>query len=105
MCGLHGDRLHEWIARVEADQLPDLHSFTAGLKRDLDAVANGLSMPYSSGASRATSTASRCSNARCMAAPASTCFETGPPGYLTSDTLQHHSTAWSTPVRDGHGVG
>jgi transposase len=39
-----------WIAGVEADQLPDLHSFTAGLKRDLDAVVNGLSLPYSSGA-------------------------------------------------------
>ncbi len=50
MCGLHGDRLHEWIARVEADQLPDLHSFTAGLTRDLAAVVNGLTMPYSSGA-------------------------------------------------------
>jgi transposase len=35
---------------VEADQLPDLHSFTAGLKRDLAAVVNGLSLPYSSGA-------------------------------------------------------
>ncbi len=50
MCGLDGDRLHEWIARVEADQLPDLHSFTAGLKRDHDAVVNGLTLPYSSGA-------------------------------------------------------
>jgi transposase len=50
LCGLHGDRLHDWIARVEADQLPDLHSFTSGLKRDLDAVVNGLSLPYSSGA-------------------------------------------------------
>jgi transposase len=49
MCGLGGDRLHEWVARVEADQLPDLHSFTAGLKRDLDAVTNGLSLLYSSG--------------------------------------------------------
>jgi transposase len=50
MCGRCGDRLHNWIARVEADQLPDLHSFTAGLKRDLAAVVNGLSLPYSSGA-------------------------------------------------------
>jgi hypothetical protein len=50
MAGLHSERLHEWIAGVEADQLPDLHSFTAGLKRDLDAVVNGLSLPYSSGA-------------------------------------------------------
>jgi transposase len=50
MSGLHGERLHQWITRVEADQLPELHSFTAGLKRDLDAVVNGLTLPYSSGA-------------------------------------------------------
>jgi hypothetical protein len=40
MCGLGGDRLGEWIAKVEADRLRDLHSFTAGLKRDHDAVVN-----------------------------------------------------------------
>jgi transposase len=34
MTGLSGDGLGEWIARVEADQLPDLHSFITGLKRD-----------------------------------------------------------------------
>jgi transposase len=50
MCGLHGERLHEWIARVEADQLPELHSFTAELKHDLDTVVNGLRLPHSSGA-------------------------------------------------------
>jgi transposase len=50
MCKLGGGRLGDWIAKVEADQLPDLHSFTAGLKRDLDAVVNGLTLPYSSGA-------------------------------------------------------
>jgi transposase len=54
MCGLHGDRLGGWIARVEADQLPDLHSFTGGLKRDHDAVVNGLTLPYSSGAVEGT---------------------------------------------------
>jgi transposase len=50
MCRLGGDRLHGWIAGVEADPLPELHSFTSGLKRDLDAVVNGLSLPHSSGA-------------------------------------------------------
>jgi transposase len=30
--------------------LPDLHSFTRGLKRDYDAVLNGLTLPWSSGA-------------------------------------------------------
>jgi transposase len=77
MCRLQGERLHQWIARVEADQLPELHPFTAGLKRDLDAVVNGLSLPYSSARSRAPSTASRCSNARCTAVPASTCSANG----------------------------
>jgi transposase len=50
LTGLHGKRLDDWIARVEADDLPPLHSFTAGLKRDHAAVVNGLTMPYSSGA-------------------------------------------------------
>jgi transposase len=49
MSGLHGDRLDGWIATVEANELPELHSFCAGLKRDLAAVVNGLTLPYSSG--------------------------------------------------------
>ena len=28
---------------------PDLHSFVRGIKRDYDAVLNGLTMPWSSG--------------------------------------------------------
>jgi transposase len=44
-----GHRLNDWISAVEADDQPDLHSFTAGLRRDHDAVVNGLTMPYSSG--------------------------------------------------------
>jgi transposase len=50
LTGLHGDRLDGWIAAVEADNLPGLHSFTTGLRRDHQAVTNGLSLPYSSGA-------------------------------------------------------
>jgi transposase len=48
MTGLHGDRLDAWIGKVDAD-LPDLHAFTAGLRRDHQAVSNGLTLPYSSG--------------------------------------------------------
>jgi transposase len=47
---LHGDRLDDWITAVQADDLPGLHSFTTGLRRDHQAVINGLSLPYSSGA-------------------------------------------------------
>jgi transposase len=49
LTGLHGDRLDDWITAVEADDQPDLHSFAYGLKRDYDAVKNGLTMPWSSG--------------------------------------------------------
>ena len=49
LTGLHGDRLDDWIAAVEADDEPDLHSFARGLRHDHDAVLNGLTMPWSSG--------------------------------------------------------
>ncbi|MFE5873583.1 ISL3 family transposase [Streptomyces roseifaciens] len=45
----NGHQLHHWIAKVKADDLPALHTFTAGLAQDLDAVIAGLSMSYSSG--------------------------------------------------------
>lgn len=50
MTGRNGDRLDTWIAAVEADDLPYLRSFTAGLAKDYDAVVNGLTLPHSSGA-------------------------------------------------------
>jgi transposase len=50
LTGLHGDRLDTWLAAVENDDQPDLHSFTRGIRRDYDAVRNGLTLPWSSGA-------------------------------------------------------
>jgi transposase len=44
-----GRHLEEWMAAACADDLPDLHSFVTGLRRDLDAVTAGLSLPHSSG--------------------------------------------------------
>ncbi|HEY5987525.1 MAG TPA: transposase, partial [Streptosporangiaceae bacterium] len=49
LTGRHGDRLDAWIAAVEADDQPDLHSFARGLKHDYDAVRNGLTLPWNSG--------------------------------------------------------
>jgi hypothetical protein len=49
LTGRHGDRLDGWMAAVEADDQPDLHSFVRGIKRDYDAVLNGLTMTWSSG--------------------------------------------------------
>jgi transposase len=50
MLGRQGEHLDTWISEVEADDLPELHSFTAGLRRDHTAVLNGLTLPHSSGA-------------------------------------------------------
>jgi transposase len=44
-----GDRLTDWMHAVDADNLPHLHSLTIGLRRDLDAVTNGLTLTHSSG--------------------------------------------------------
>jgi len=49
LTGRHGDRLDAWIAAVEADDQPDLHSFARGLRHDHGAVVNGLTLPWSSG--------------------------------------------------------
>jgi transposase len=46
---LRGDRLHQWMNNVQADDLPALHSFVAGLRRDQDAVVAGLTLRWSSG--------------------------------------------------------
>ena len=44
-----GDRLADWMQRVQADPLPAPHSLVTGLRRDLDAVVAGLTMPWNSG--------------------------------------------------------
>jgi transposase len=45
LTGRHGERLDAWITAADASDLPDLHSFTTGIKRDYDAVLNGLTRP------------------------------------------------------------
>jgi transposase len=50
MTGRHGERLPAWIAAVDLDDLPHLHSFTRGILRDQAAVVNGLTLDHSSGA-------------------------------------------------------
>jgi transposase len=72
-----GDRLADLMHAVDADNLPHLHSLTIGLRRDLDAVTNGLTLTHSSGPVEATSTGSRPSSGRCMAGPAFNCCESG----------------------------
>jgi hypothetical protein len=74
LTGLHGDRLDAWITAVEADDQPDLHSFVRGVKRDYDAVLNGLTMPWSSGVVEGNvNRLLRCSSARPSAERPSPC--------------------------------
>ncbi|MBF6223423.1 ISL3 family transposase [Nocardia abscessus] len=49
MTHLRGRELERWMAAVDTDDLPALHSFVRGLRRDLDAVTAGLTLPWSSG--------------------------------------------------------
>lgn len=49
MRDLRGDQLPAWMERVNADDLPSLHSLINGLSRDIGAVTAGLSTPWSSG--------------------------------------------------------
>ncbi len=46
---LTGQELPQWIADASDAGLPGISSFAKGLKQDLDAVTNGLTMPWSSG--------------------------------------------------------
>jgi transposase len=45
-----GADLPAWLDTVDADDLPALHTLATGLRRDLDAVINGLSLEHNSGA-------------------------------------------------------
>ena len=54
MTQLRGAELPEWLNTAETADLPALRSFATGLRRDLTAVTNGLTLPYSSGAVEGT---------------------------------------------------
>jgi transposase len=49
-------QLEHWLTAVEADDQPELHSFAHGIRRDQQAVTNGLTLPYSSAAVEGTVT-------------------------------------------------
>ncbi|TDC68605.1 ISL3 family transposase [Actinomadura sp. GC306] len=49
MLDRQGNRLESWMNAVQADDLPELHSFVTGLRRDFDAARAGLTLNHSSG--------------------------------------------------------
>ncbi len=46
---LIGEQLSDWMDRVGKDNLPALHSFITGLRKDLTAVTAGLTVPWNNG--------------------------------------------------------
>jgi len=50
MAQRRGQELPAWLDAVEADDLPELRSLATGMRRDLTAVINGLTLEHSSGA-------------------------------------------------------
>jgi transposase len=48
--------LDGWLTAAEAGDLAELRSFAAGIRRDQQAVTNGLTLPYSSAAVEGTVT-------------------------------------------------
>ena len=51
-----GAELEGWMSTVEASDLPALHAFIRGLRKDLPAVVAGLSLPYSNGPAEGVNT-------------------------------------------------
>jgi len=56
MAQRRGHELTIWLENVEADDLPELHRLATGIRRDLDAVTNGLTLEHYSGAVEGTVT-------------------------------------------------
>lgn len=56
LTGHRGEDLKGWMDAVEASELPALHGFVRGLRRDRAAAVAGLSMRYSNGPTEGTNT-------------------------------------------------
>jgi Transposase len=50
MARRQGQELPAWLDAIEADDLPELRSLAIGMRRDLPAITNGLTLEHSSGA-------------------------------------------------------
>nr|WP_192815099.1 transposase [Rhodococcus sp. DK17] len=68
-----GSDLGAWMTAVDANGDRALRSFVTGLRRDLDAVTAGLTLPYNSGPVEGRINRIKCSNARCTDAQTWTC--------------------------------
>jgi transposase len=56
LTGRRAADLPAWMNAAESSELPGIHSFVQGLRKDLPAVTAGLSLPYSNGPMEGTNT-------------------------------------------------
>ncbi|MFB6877837.1 transposase [Streptomyces sp. NPDC056323] len=49
LTGRQGERLPGWLNAFRQDDLPSLHTLTAGIDRGFDAVIAGFTLPWNSG--------------------------------------------------------
>jgi transposase len=73
MYDLRDDRLEEWMAAVDAADLPALRSFVIGLRRDQDAVTACLTLSWNSGPVEGHINRIKMINGRCMDEPTPPC--------------------------------
>jgi transposase len=50
MAQRHGQEIPAWLDAIEASDLPELRSLATGMRRDLPAIINGLTLEHNSGA-------------------------------------------------------
>jgi hypothetical protein len=95
MAQRRGRELPAWLDAVEADDLPELRSLAAGMRRDLSAVINGLTSSTAPAPSRATSRASSGSSETATGGRTSTFSEprySSPPERASRDHRQSRIT-------------
>jgi hypothetical protein len=78
LTGRQGERLPDWLDAVRQNDLPSLHTLAAGIDRDRDPSSPASPCPGTRVLSKAMSTGSRCSSARCSAVQVLPCSATCP---------------------------
>lgn len=43
------ERLDEWLEKLEAFDIPEIQTYINGIRKDIKAVKNGITLPYNNG--------------------------------------------------------
>jgi hypothetical protein len=84
-----GADLESWMTAVDASDLPALHAFVRGLRKDLNAVTAGLTLPYSNGPQRGRQHKGQSPEAADVRAGGLQAAATADPAQLTAGTTSY----------------